>query len=251
MYKVAYSQVLVVILLLGLYSALGQDGGQTTDGGRQKKVIKGKTVQEMAAKSNLPEWEVYKRLFMQQRKEQLDAVKSILQMGSYEKQYKMIEMLFEKIFDVVEKKRVLLIENGFLPTDEFPKDESIREAFSMVAEATAFFGDILLRLPDISHKIYERHKEWQVSLGWCITYLNQSDIFSIDSDQKLNLLSLVAQELQLVERDPNYINPYKTEVNEMIEEAKKQQQMEEKEKKKKKKKEKRKGPRLTGVRNEL
>ena len=40
------------------------------------------------------------RLFMKRRTEQLDAIKRLLAIDSYEKQYKMVSVIAEKVFSV-------------------------------------------------------------------------------------------------------------------------------------------------------
>lgn len=49
-----------------------------------------------------------KRLFIKRRKEHLEAVRNLRKMNSYERQYKMINVLAEKMFDVIESKKALL-----------------------------------------------------------------------------------------------------------------------------------------------
>ena len=61
--------------------------------------------------------------------------------------------------------------------------------FSQVLENTAFFGDIIMRLPDITHDILHRNHEWELIMKWGIGFCNDSQVF-VGGDAKL--LSLVS-----------------------------------------------------------
>jgi len=149
---------------------------------------------------------IYRRLLRQKREMQKDAVKMILASESYEKQYKMIKMIFTKLFVVLTQSKVRLMEAGYTPGDAFPNVEDVKDALSMVLENTAFAGDIVLRLPDISHSLLKGNTEWSVLIQWAVGFCNDTQIFT-GSDAIL--LSTMAQELDLVEKDPNYVNPYR------------------------------------------
>ena len=63
---------------------------------------------------------------------------------------------------------------------------------SKVLENTAMFGDMVLRLPDTVHDLYDRQKDWQVTLAWSYGFCTQSQAFDGPNEQLLNLVSLVA-----------------------------------------------------------
>ncbi|KAK3728852.1 hypothetical protein QZH41_020229 [Actinostola sp. cb2023] len=190
--------------------------------------------------------EAYRSGFKIKRSHQVAAVKSIQhQIQNYEKQYEMVERVTDKIFSVMDESRTILTEAGYSPGDQFPFDKKLQEALAHVLENTALFGDILLRLPDITNQIYRKSKVNQLLIKWCISICNASEVYDKTGHK---LLSLVAQELKLVPKDSNYVNPYKLEAkmdkdfeNAKAEAIKKQSAKEKKKEKKKKKK----GPRLS------
>ena len=64
-------------------------------------------------------------------------------------------------------------------------------AFSNVAENTVFFGDLLLRLPDITSDILKRHKDWDLIIKWSVGFCNESNIFEKREMQLLSLVSVL------------------------------------------------------------
>jgi len=151
---------------------------------------------------------LYRRLFRQKRQEQKEAVKKIVSLGSYEKQYKMIKMLFSKLFPVMTRSRARLSEFNFAPGDPFPTADEVKDALSTILENTVFVGDILLRLPDITHDLLKVNQDWSISLHWGIGFCNDTAILT---GPDTLLLHTMAQELNLIERDLDYVNPYKAE----------------------------------------
>ena len=58
-----------------------------------------------------------------------------------------------------------------------------------MAENTAFFGDIVMRLPDISHDILHRNHEWELTIQWGIGFCSDSNVFVGRDAKLLNLVS--------------------------------------------------------------
>jgi len=185
---------------------------------------------------------IYRAVFKQKRAEQTFAAESILKLADYTKQYKMVEIVLGKLFKVLQDGRVKITESGYIPGEAFPTDQAHLEALANILENTALFGDILLRLPDITYKVYSKSKEWELLARWSVSFCNETQVYD-ETDSKL--LNLMAQELRLVPRDPNYINPYRKSANkeEMKTEKNKQEDVSKKSKKKKEKKKR--GPRLS------
>ncbi|XP_013407620.1 coiled-coil domain-containing protein 134-like [Lingula anatina] len=195
---------------------------------------------------------IYKKMFKHKRAAQVDAVKKILAFNNYEKQYKMVSKIFENLFQMLAASKLTLMQSGFTPGDPIPtKNMTLRDAHSHVLENTAFFGDIILRMPDISHKLIDKKKEWQLLIGWSVAFCNESKIFE---GPNLKMLNLMAQEMNLVDRDPAYVNPYTSGNKKLLKDLEVQddQKVDIKKNKKKKKKDKNRGPRMSGpVHNEL
>ncbi|KAJ7389739.1 hypothetical protein OS493_029639 [Desmophyllum pertusum] len=143
---------------------------------------------------------------------------------------------------VLQGARIKVTESGYVPGQTFPAEQSQREALANVLENTALFGDILLRLPDITYKVYSKSKEWDLLARWSVSFCSETQVYD-ETDTKL--LHLMAQELRLVPRDPNYINPYRNvPQKEDLKNAKSKEEATSKKNQKKKDKKKR-GPRLS------
>lgn len=192
----------------------------------------------------------YVKLFEHQRAIQLDAVKSLQKSKlKHDQKYKLTEKMVSDIFKVLEESKNHLTEYGFVPGDPFPENETIRDAMSNVFENTAMFGDLILRLPDITHDIYHRHKHWEFLIGWAVWFSMESGVFQGPHEK---LLTLMSMELGLMPKDDSFVNPYEEmEFLKGVEEA--QKELEKKIKKeqtnkpkKKTQKTKRKGPKLSG-----
>ncbi|XP_067010167.2 coiled-coil domain-containing protein 134 isoform X3 [Anabrus simplex] len=153
----------------------------------------------------------------------------------------MVDVIVDNLFSVLQSSRVVLESSGYVPgISSFPTDEKVRDALANILENTALFGDILLHLPDISHRVLSSKHEWQVILQWSLGFTNQSQL--IDKQTRV-LVGLVSMELNLTERHPNYVNPYKRQINNLNrvkEEVKTVNSS-------KKKKEIKKGPRMSRV----
>lgn len=194
---------------------------------------------------------LYLKLFRQQRISHKEAVETLIALKDYQKQYKMIQMLINKMIKVLTESRLTLMQDGFMPGDPVPnaEHERTRDAFSNTLENTAFFGDLVLRFPDIMHDIMKRTKEGDLAVRWGVSFCQESSIYT---DNEAKLLNLMSQELGIIDKSPDYINPYKQNVDKV---NKKLKDYERKlgsdpstaKKKEKKKKEKKRGPRMSGA----
>lgn len=61
-------------------------------------------------------------------------------------------------------------------------------AFSKVVENTAMFGDLVLRLPDVVHGLFDKNTEWNSLIGWCVWFSVESKVFDGGSEKLLNLV---------------------------------------------------------------
>lgn len=157
-------------------------------------------------------------------------------MSSYEKQYSMIMLMAEKVFTVIQDSRATIEASPFIPgVSDFPLDDRIKDALSNILENTALFSDIILRFPDISISVLKTNNNWDVLLQWGIAFCNQ--VRYLLDNSTIKALTLVSQELNHVERNPNYFNPYRKQGAQLNPEITP--------KHKKKKKEIKKGPRLS------
>ncbi|XP_028843114.1 coiled-coil domain-containing protein 134 [Denticeps clupeoides] len=197
--------------------------------------------------------EIYKRLFETKRKDQLNALKNLVELNDINQQYKIIDIMLKGLFKVLEDSRAVLLAANMQPDDPFPMDDKIKEAYSHVVENTAFFGDVALRFPRIVHHYYDRNGDWGGLLRWGLQFCNQTGIFTGGAHQ--HVLTLMSQELGITEKSPDFINPYRTERDDVLHTAEAFQKILREEEKKRRKEEKRKeirkGPRISRSRSEL
>jgi len=240
--RTRYYSVIFLVLLQSLTSHLAW--ANTGDGGQPPNDVENET---KGTAEQQPPLEIFKNLLKHKRAAHQEALQSIVKLEKHEKQYKMIHIILDKIFTVMVNAKVKLMEAGFAPGDPMPTEENQRDAFANTVENTMLLGDILLRFPDITHDILKKNKEWDISLKWAISFVGETDILSENDSQ---LMHLVSQELNIVERDPNFVNPYtKTNQQEAMVEREVDKILAEKikelERKKKRKEKKKKGPRLS------
>uniref|UniRef100_A0A3B5MJN0 Uncharacterized protein n=1 Tax=Xiphophorus couchianus TaxID=32473 RepID=A0A3B5MJN0_9TELE len=154
---------------------------------------------------------------------------------------------------VLEDSRQILVAANMQPDAPFPLDDKIKEAYSHVVENTAFFGDVALRFPRIVHHYYDRNADWGGLLRWGLNFCNQTGVFTGGAHQ--HVLTLMSQELGITEKSPDFINPYRTERDDVLHTAEAFQKILREEEKRRRKEEKRKeirkGPRISRSRSEL
>ncbi|XP_034046724.1 coiled-coil domain-containing protein 134-like [Thalassophryne amazonica] len=197
--------------------------------------------------------EIYKRLFETKRKDQLNALKNLVELNDINQQYKIIDIMLKGLFKVLDDSRQILVAANMQPDDPFPMDDKIKEAYSHVVENTAFFGDVALRFPRIVHHYYDRNADWGGLLRWGLNFCNQTGVFTGGAHQ--HVLTLMSQELGITEKSPDFINPYRTERDDVLHTAEAFQKILREEEKRRRKEEKRKeirkGPRISRSRTEL
>jgi len=91
-------------------------------------------------------------------------------------------------------------------------------------ENAAFLGDLVLYLPDITKELL-KNNEWSTVFKWSLSLCQEAKFLDKNTKKMLHLVSCffvnnikasikifsfqkVAQELNLIEREPNYYNPY-------------------------------------------
>lgn len=142
----------------------------------------------------------FQKLFMAKRIEQLAAVKNILKMDEQKRKI-LLDQITVKLFQVLSSSKV---ETGTKVTSTSPIPESV----SLVLENVCLASDLLLRLPDQMHRKIKEVKDWVNIFKWAIDFSLETNLLD---ESSVKLLALASQELGLVEKDPQYINPYRTE----------------------------------------
>ncbi|XP_069087366.1 coiled-coil domain-containing protein 134 isoform X1 [Pleurodeles waltl] len=198
-------------------------------------------------------FEIYKRLFEVKRKDQINALNNLVELNDVNQQYKIIDIMLKGLFKVLEDSRAILVAGDVQPDGPFPEDEKIKDAYSHAVENSAFFGDVVLRFPKIVHHYFDRNSNWNNLIRWGIGFCNLSGVF--DGGPHAQLLGLMAQELGISEKSPDYRNPFRSDQSELFPNTdvfqKALRDEEKRRKKEEKRKEIRKGPRITRSRSEL
>ena len=204
--------------------------------------------EETAQLEQNTEHENFKRLFQEKRLYQLGAVKQ-LQTLDPEKQTKLLEAMITKMVSVLTLSKTTLMNGGYeIQGGGLPSDEHLREALALVVENTCLASDLLLRFPHFMHKQLRTHQELDLTYKWALGFTQEMAQSLLDSSA-VKLMDLALQELGLIERSADYVNPYNKEDYKKRGEPKKLKFAEPPEPKKKDKKKLAKGPRLS--KNEL
>ncbi|KAG5861283.1 hypothetical protein JTB14_001598 [Gonioctena quinquepunctata] len=152
--------------------------------------------------------QLYIKLFKRQRVDQLDAIKNFKKITKYEKQYSFIKVMAEKVFSTIQESRSSMEDSHYIPgVSDFPLDDRIRNALSNILENTALFAEITLRFPDITSSVLSTNNTWGLIFQWGIGFSQQ--VNHLLDTSTIKLLHLVSQELNYIERDPNFVNPYR------------------------------------------
>ncbi|XP_071489007.1 coiled-coil domain-containing protein 134-like [Diadema antillarum] len=194
----------------------------------------GRKAKDGAVNEDDPELAEYRRLFLEKRRQHVPALQSLFESYEHEKQFKMVAMLLEKMEEMLLQSRIFLNKEQFQTSSTFPTEQTLKDTISLILENVAFVADIALRLPDVTHALLKKNKEWTDILQWAFLFAQDTGYYD-DSHQAL--LNLASQELNFIPRDPNFVNPYSQLSDQMFEMPSKP--------KKKEKKQKKRGPRVS------
>lgn len=191
-----------------------------------------------------PEHENFKRMFQEKRLYQLGAVKQLQNLDP-EKQTKLLEAMITQMLSVLTKSRSKLLEGGYeVQGGGLPTDQSMREALALVVENTCLASDLLLRFPHFMHKKLKSNQELDATYKWALGFTQEMAQSLLDVSA-VRLMDLALQEMGLIERSDDYVNPYKKEDPGKRGEPKKLKFADPPEPKKREKKKFNKGPRLS------
>ncbi|XP_017758929.1 PREDICTED: coiled-coil domain-containing protein 134-like [Eufriesea mexicana] len=151
--------------------------------------------------------ELFKKSFEHQRKEHIAVIKRLQKIDDYERLYKMITVFGEKMIDVIEASKALIENGDFNPNNRsLPRNVTIQNAIFITLENTAFFGDILLHFPHITHRILKTQQKWNSIINWSLNFMYRTK-YLLDSET-LTKIHLISQELNITKREQGYFNPY-------------------------------------------
>eukprot|EP00040_Diaphanoeca_grandis_P021665 m.115667 g.115667 ORF g.115667 m.115667 type:complete len:265 (-) comp28439_c0_seq1:285-1079(-) len=190
-----------------------ESGSLDQFGGAEKK--------EDAEKTAAKVLEAYLIQFKHKRKDQVLAAESLVSRGDYAAQYKLTKVLLDEVFKTLRQAEINLTD---VDLDELPalpvKHNAVFESLVNVWESTALFGDICLRLPDITHRMINNHKLRLRLIAWAVAMCRKTPVYN---DVQTKQLDLIMQETKLADVvDENYENPFSEAVirknqNEMLE----------------------------------
>ncbi|KFW61116.1 Coiled-coil domain-containing protein 134, partial [Pygoscelis adeliae] len=175
-----------------------------------------------------------KKLFEVKRKDQMNALKNLIELNDVNQQYKIIDIMLKGLFKVLEDSRAVLIAADVPPDGPFPQDEKIKDGRS---------SPVLTLLP--------------FPVLWCIADIPSGTGTGVGMKPPCTQTrpGLMAQELGISEKSPDYRNPFKTDHSEFFPSAdtfqKALREEEKRRKKEEKRKEIRKGPRISRSQSEL
>ncbi|CAF1506936.1 unnamed protein product [Adineta steineri] len=190
-------------------------------------------------------------MFKTKRKEHHYIIQTLGQMQTDVKRYKAVQMLLDQIFKVLNESRIALSSAGFVPSvSPFPTEETIREQLSLLLENVLFLGDLALFFPDVFHRFYDKDQQRRTLTSWSYSFAAETEFYD---EKSLEILSLMAQELNLIEKSSSFHNPYVYKENQQKKSSTSvDNQSEQMQKKKSKEKiKKKRGPGLSGSRVEL
>uniref|UniRef100_A0A914X4R5 Coiled-coil domain-containing protein 134 n=1 Tax=Plectus sambesii TaxID=2011161 RepID=A0A914X4R5_9BILA len=150
---------------------------------------------------------VYQKLFKHKRAEQNEAVKTILNMPDVKKRTKLVEQLVTAIHKVIGDSKLVVESAGFTPGDPLPTDKSaVRDGISQVLENAAFFAELALRFPKQISQLYMENRKLQVLVNWAIGFSHATGFYDSTTTE---LIHLASQELGIIPREENFVNPYR------------------------------------------
>ncbi|CAF3735909.1 unnamed protein product [Rotaria sordida] len=148
----------------------------------------------------------YQAMFKTKRKEHHYIIQTLGQMQTDVKRYKAVQMLLDQIFQVLNSSRIALTSAGFVPSiSSFPTEETVREQLSLLLENVLFLGDLALFFPDVFHRFYDQDQQRRILTSWSYSFAAETEFYD---EKSLEILSLMAQELNLIEKSPSFHNPY-------------------------------------------
>uniref|UniRef100_A0A915AZH6 Uncharacterized protein n=1 Tax=Parascaris univalens TaxID=6257 RepID=A0A915AZH6_PARUN len=178
---------------------------------------------------------LYRNAFKLKRREQLNAVKTIFAMDNLKKRNTLIIDLINRMQKVIDEAKQLIMKCNYTVGGVFPfANTQLKEAIGNVVENTAFFCEFALRFPSVVGKKYWNDRKFRSTIEWAYKFSEIADLYD---DTARRLLNLAGQELHIIEREENFINPYdKRRIKEQIEREAVKRIDEEKERKQREKK---------------
>eukprot|EP00041_Stephanoeca_diplocostata_P021686 m.508841 g.508841 ORF g.508841 m.508841 type:complete len:294 (+) comp21887_c1_seq5:224-1105(+) len=150
---------------------------------------------------------IYKEHFREKRKEQISVAESLVAKSDYSRQYSLAKALMDQVFRQLRQSQKNLTDIVLIELPPIPaQNMSILDSLVNVWENTALLGDVILRLPDISHRMIDNHKLRREVLSWAVHLCQDSPVYL---EEHRKQLELVLQEMNMADvPDPSYSNPF-------------------------------------------
>eukprot|EP00035_Acanthoeca_spectabilis_P035612 m.35561 g.35561 ORF g.35561 m.35561 type:complete len:262 (+) comp7453_c0_seq1:173-958(+) len=160
-----------------------------------------------SAKSEAKTLKLYQEAFREKRVVQVATAESIVDKGDYVKQYALVKVLVDPTFRTLRQAQKNLTGVDLASLPPIPnKNRTILESALNVWEGTALLGDLILRLPDILHRMIDNHALRKEVLNWAVRLCAVSPMYEPTHRTQLEL---VLQEMGLADvPDPTYSNPF-------------------------------------------
>ena len=103
--------------------------------------------------------ESYQTHFRIKRSEQVAVSEKLMERQKYEYRYKVLKEVVDELFRVLWRSKKFLAVIDLTGLDDIPvQNTTILDAYLHIWENTAYFGELLLRHPDIVHQMIDQHE---------------------------------------------------------------------------------------------
>lgn len=145
------------------------------------------------------------QLLKHKRLEQAAAVKNLIQLKDVDQQKKLVNELIASMIKLLRNAEELVKAAKFNSRlAKMPNDEKLQEHVSEVIENTPFFMELALYYPKLVNKFYLK-EEIKDLINWAYRF---SLDFNLYDELTMKMLDLAAQELLIIPRREDFINPY-------------------------------------------
>nr|VZI14690.1 unnamed protein product [Spirometra erinaceieuropaei] len=145
-------------------------------------------------------------MYKAKREEHFAHLIKIAQLDDASIMIELVTRLIIQLLELLKLHRAVLLNATLTRPDMAPAEVDAAKAYAMVVETCPFLADLILRFPDSAREVLapqrSRHNEL---IAWAFEFTRQS---KFPSETDLKLLTLAEQELNLIPRPDNYVNPF-------------------------------------------
>ncbi|XP_055695412.1 uncharacterized protein LOC129797120 [Lutzomyia longipalpis] len=148
---------------------------------------------------------IYSNIFVRKREEHRLVRNHLRATESYEKQFALLKLAYEKILQIIQESRQVVSEDSV--GKELPTNQTEMEALFLLLENTCLFGDLVLHMPDISYRVLEKMPKWREIIAWAWKMTMQHE--NVIDERTIEMLNLFNQEINEDQRSEDFVNPYR------------------------------------------